>query len=55
MRDEGRQRLYRLNGHALKPIHDWVKNYERMWSERFDALDEVLEEVKRRRKEMASD
>ena len=29
VRDEGRQRLYRLNGHALKPIHDWVKNYER--------------------------
>ena len=31
VRDEGRQRLYRLNGHALKPIHDWVKNYERTW------------------------
>jgi DNA-binding transcriptional ArsR family regulator len=43
VRDEGRQRLYRLNGHALKPIHDWVKNYERSWSERFDRLDGVLE------------
>jgi DNA-binding transcriptional ArsR family regulator len=42
VRDEGRQRLYRLNGHALKPIHDWVKSYERSWSERFDALDAVL-------------
>src|SRR5688500_2749745 len=46
VRDEGRQRMYRLNGHPLKPIHDWVKNYERMWSERFDALEEVLEELK---------
>jgi DNA-binding transcriptional ArsR family regulator len=45
VRDEGRQRLYRLNGQALKPIHDWVKNYERTWSERFDALDIVLEEL----------
>jgi DNA-binding transcriptional ArsR family regulator len=45
-RDEGRQRVYRLNGHRLKPIHDWVKNYERTWSERFDALDVVLEELK---------
>lgn len=26
VRDEGRQRLYRLNGHALKAIHDWVSN-----------------------------
>jgi DNA-binding transcriptional ArsR family regulator len=36
VRDEGRQRLYRLNGHALKPIHDWVSGYERLWSDRFD-------------------
>jgi DNA-binding transcriptional ArsR family regulator len=46
VRDEGRQRLYRVNGEALKPIHDWVKNYERTWSERFEALDDVLEELK---------
>jgi DNA-binding transcriptional ArsR family regulator len=47
VRDEGRRRLYRLNGHALKPIHDWVKGYESSWSERFDRLDVVLEELKR--------
>jgi DNA-binding transcriptional ArsR family regulator len=46
VRDEGRQRLYRLNGRALKPIHDWVKSYERSWSERFDELDVVLQELK---------
>jgi DNA-binding transcriptional ArsR family regulator len=46
VRSEGRQRLYRLNGPALKPIHDWVKSYERSWSERFDQLDVVLEELK---------
>jgi DNA-binding transcriptional ArsR family regulator len=45
-RDVGRQRIYRLDGHALKPIHDWVKNYERSWSQRFDRLDVVLEELK---------
>jgi DNA-binding transcriptional ArsR family regulator len=46
VREEGRQRLYRLNGDALKPIHDWVKPYERSWSERFDQLDVVLDELK---------
>src|SRR2546428_11420275 len=46
VRDEGRQRMYRLNGEPLKPIHDWIKSYEQTWSERFDALDEVLEELK---------
>src|ERR687893_2760947 len=47
VREEGRQRLYRLNGHALKPIHDWVKGYERAWTERFDELDVLLEELKK--------
>jgi DNA-binding transcriptional ArsR family regulator len=51
VRDEGRQRLYRLNGHALKPIHDWVKDFERLWSERFDELDAVLEGLKRKERE----
>ena len=46
VRDEGRQRMYRLNAHPLKPIHDWVKNYERLWSQRFDRLDVVLQELK---------
>ena len=51
VREAGRQRLYRLNGHALRPIHDWVKAYERTWSERYDALDAVLEELKEEERE----
>jgi DNA-binding transcriptional ArsR family regulator len=47
VREQGRQRLYRLNGRALKPIHDWIATFERTWTERFDALDAVLEELKR--------
>ena len=50
VRDEGRQRLYRINGPALKPIYDWVKPYERSWSERFDRLDVVLDELKAKEK-----
>jgi DNA-binding transcriptional ArsR family regulator len=46
VREEGRQRMYSLNGQSLKPIHDWVKGYEQTWGERFDAMDEVLEELK---------
>jgi DNA-binding transcriptional ArsR family regulator len=46
VRKEGRERVYRLDGRSLKPIHDWVRTYEGMWSERFDALDEVLEELR---------
>ena len=55
VREVGRQRLYRLNGHALKPIHDWVKGYERTWSERFDELDLVLEDLKQKEQGDGSD
>jgi DNA-binding transcriptional ArsR family regulator len=48
VRGAGRQRLYRLNGRALKPIHDWVKSYERSWDERFERLEVVLEDLKRK-------
>jgi DNA-binding transcriptional ArsR family regulator len=46
VREDGRQRLYRVNGLALRPIHEWVKGYERLWSERFERLEVVLEELK---------
>jgi DNA-binding transcriptional ArsR family regulator len=55
VREDGRQRLYRVNGPALKPIHDWVKAYEQSWSERFDELDRVLEELGRKEEGDASD
>jgi DNA-binding transcriptional ArsR family regulator len=54
VRGAGRQRLYRLNGHALKPIHDWVKNYERLWTERFEAMDVVLEDLKQKEEDNGS-
>jgi DNA-binding transcriptional ArsR family regulator len=46
VRGDGRQRIYGINANPLKPIHDWVKTYERSWSERFDRLGVVLEELK---------
>jgi DNA-binding transcriptional ArsR family regulator len=55
VREQGRQRLYRLNGHALKPIHDWVSGYERLWSDRFEQLDVVLEDLKQEEQGDGSD
>ena len=45
VRDEGRQRLYRLNGAELKPIHDWSVLYQHYWNEQLDRLDEYLHEL----------
>jgi len=55
VRDHGRQRLYRLNGPALKPIHDWVKSYEPLWSQRFELLDDVLKDLKKEQQDASGD
>jgi DNA-binding transcriptional ArsR family regulator len=45
VRAEGRRRWYRVNGPALKPIHDWVRAFERSWNVRLDQLDDLLTEL----------
>ncbi len=47
VRDEGRQRMYRLNAEPLRSIHDWLAKYEQAWNQRFDLMDDVLEELKK--------
>ncbi len=44
-RRDGRHRWYRVNGPALKPIHDWVRLFERTWNDRLDRLDDLLVEL----------
>ena len=46
VRAAGRQRLYRLNGAPLKSIHDWVQSYEQSWTQAFDRMDIVVQELK---------
>jgi DNA-binding transcriptional ArsR family regulator len=40
----GQQRLYRLNPQQLKPVHDWVKTFERFWSRQLDRVKERAEQ-----------
>ena len=46
VRKDGRHRRYRVNGPALKPIHDWVRSFEHTWNVRLDRLDDLLAELK---------
>ena len=45
VRADGRRRWYRVNGAALKPIHDWARSFERTWNTRLDQLDDLLAEL----------
>jgi DNA-binding transcriptional ArsR family regulator len=39
----GQHRMYRLNGDGLKPVHDWVKGFERYWTHQVDQIKERAE------------
>lgn len=54
-REEGRMRLYRLDGRPLHDIHRWVSKYEQMWNERFERLDEVLEQLRKEERDGGGD
>ena len=43
----GQRRMYRLNAKELRPVHDWVKNYERFWSHQLDRIKSRAEEKAR--------
>lgn len=45
VREEGRQRLYRLDGRPLEPVHEWVRGFAWTWVRRFEHMDEVLREL----------
>jgi DNA-binding transcriptional ArsR family regulator len=40
----GQLRYYRLNARELKPVHDWVKNYERYWTHQLNRIKERAEQ-----------
>ena len=55
VREDGRQRIYRLEPGPLSEVYEWVKNYEQLWSERFARMDIVLAELKQANPENTED
>lgn len=41
----GRLRIYRLNAKKLKPIHDWVTEYEQFWTVQLDRIKVLAEKM----------
>ena len=48
MEKRAQQRIYRINPDAMLELEDWVRQLTLLWNQRFDALDRVLEEEKRK-------
>ncbi len=50
MEKRAQQRLYEINTESLIEMEVWAKDMRKMWDERFDALDSLLEEEKQKLK-----
>jgi DNA-binding transcriptional ArsR family regulator len=48
MEPRAQQRLYSLRAEPLKQLHDWLERYRHIWEQRFEALDEIVEELKQK-------
>jgi DNA-binding transcriptional ArsR family regulator len=40
-----RQRVYELRAKPLRAMHDWLERYRKIWDERFEQLDELVQEL----------
>jgi DNA-binding transcriptional ArsR family regulator len=40
----GQRRLYRLNPQELKPVHDWIHNFEHFWTDHLADIKQVAEQ-----------
>jgi len=52
MRCQGRQKLYRTNAEAIRPLHEWAGTFERYWSHQ---LNRVKERAEAKAREGAAD
>ena len=43
VRREGRQMLYRTNAHAIRPLHEWTRTFERFWQHQLSRIKQRAE------------
>src|SRR6201985_3429810 len=43
MRCQGRQKLYRTNAEAIRPLHEWAGTFERYWQHQLNRVKELAE------------
>jgi DNA-binding transcriptional ArsR family regulator len=46
VRPLAQQRIYSLKPQAFRELDDWLASYRRLWEERLDRFDEVLQDLK---------
>ena len=48
VRRDGRQRFYAAKPESLRPVHDWVAQFEKFWDDQLDSIQRRAEREHRR-------
>src|SRR5919106_1560469 len=52
---DAQRRPCRLRPEAIRDVAEWAVSYKEFWKESYDRLDEYLEEMKRKEKDLGSE
>ncbi len=45
-RQQGREIYYQVEPEAMKPVADFISPFQKLWDDRFNQLDKVLDQIK---------
>ncbi len=45
VRQEAQRRRYEVQPEPLEEIHEWLESYRHLWEERYERLDQLLDEL----------
>ena len=48
MKKDAQRHIYQLNPTSVSEVEEWAKDMERLWNDRFEKLDIILEEEKKK-------
>jgi DNA-binding transcriptional ArsR family regulator len=48
MKKQGRERYCEAKLGQLNEVSQWIEQYRKLWADKFDRMDEILEELKKR-------
>ena len=44
VRRNGRHKLYKTNAQALRPLHEWTKTFEKLWTHQLNRIKQLAEQ-----------
>jgi DNA-binding transcriptional ArsR family regulator len=50
IKKQGRERYCEASLHQLNEVSAWIEQFRKLWAERFDRLDDLLVDLKKKRK-----